>query len=155
MTNTDVLLPAECTLRRACAEDIWSIRKLVLGAKLDPTQLRWQQFWVVECESKVVACAQLRTFAQAQELGSLVVARAWRSRGLGTYLTKHLIAEAREQLYLECLGEKLQRFYARFGFTPVAWQELPSPLKFKFGISHLAKVLLRVPVFIMQYQQRR
>ena len=40
------------------------------------------------------ACGQLRYFPGAQELGSLVVAPAWRGRGLGTYLVKHLIQSA-------------------------------------------------------------
>ncbi|MBE9018123.1 GNAT family N-acetyltransferase, partial [Chroococcidiopsidales cyanobacterium LEGE 13417] len=78
-------LPSGCNLRPANAKDAWAIRKLVLSAKLDPTQLRWQQFSVVECNGRVVACGQLRAFAGAQELGSLVVASNWRGKGLGSY----------------------------------------------------------------------
>jgi amino-acid N-acetyltransferase len=147
------LLPSGCILRPACAKDIWAIRKLVLSAKLDPTQLRWSQFWLIECEGHLVACGQLRSFPGAQELGSLVVAPAWRGRALGSYLVKHLIQEATQPLYLECLGSRLARFYTRFGFVPVAWQELPQPLKWKFGVSQLAsRVLPMISVTIMQYQ---
>ncbi|MGK7874351.1 MAG: GNAT family N-acetyltransferase [Xenococcaceae cyanobacterium] len=149
--SDELSLPAGCILRRASAKDIWSIRKLVLRAKLDPTQLRWQQFWVIECDEHLVACGQLRNFSSAQELGSLVVAPAWRRRGLGTCLTKHLIQEASEPLYLECLGERLAEFYTRFGFVPISWQELPKSLKFKFGLSQLGKTLFRIPVVIMEY----
>jgi len=145
-------LPAACILRRACEQDIWSIRKLVLSAKLDPTQLRTQQFWVVECHGVLVACGQLRNFSGAQELGSLVVVPAWRGRGLGTLVTKHLIEQATQPLYLECLGKKLVHFYSCLGFVPVSWQELPQSLKFKFGLSRLAQILLKIPVGIMQYQ---
>ncbi|MEG4836680.1 GNAT family N-acetyltransferase [Microcoleus sp. B9-D4] len=144
--------PSECAIRQASAQDIKSIRKLVWSAKLDPTQLRWDQFWVIECEGKLAACGQLRKFAGAQELGSLVVAKDWRDRGLGSYLTKHLIQQATEPLYLECLGSRLASFYTRFGFTEVSVQELPQSLKFKFGLSQLAKTLFRIPVTIMQYQ---
>ncbi|WP_365670013.1 hypothetical protein [Okeania sp. SIO3I5] len=63
---TEIVLPNSCNLRPASAKDIWSIRKLVLTAKLDPTQLRWQQFWVIECEEKLVACGQLRNFENTQ-----------------------------------------------------------------------------------------
>lgn len=87
-------LPTGCVIRRATIEDRWPIRKLVLSTKLDPTQLRWQQFWVIECEGELVACGQLRHFPDAQELGSLVVAKPWRDRALGTALTQHLIQEA-------------------------------------------------------------
>ena len=162
MTEQPSILPAGCMLRKACAKDIWAIRKLVLSAKLDPTQLRWSQFWVIECMGRVVACGQLRSFAGAQELGSLVVAPAWRDRGLGSFLVKHLIQEATEPLYLECLGSRLAKFYTCFGFVAIsfagahraiAWQELPQSLKWKFGISQLAsKLLPMISVTIMQYQ---
>ncbi|MEG4347195.1 GNAT family N-acetyltransferase [Microcoleus sp. A003_D6] len=153
MTEIPVSLPQECVLRQASEQDIKSIRMLVWSAKLDPTQLRWQQFWVIECEGKLAACGQLRNFAGAQELGSLVVAKDWRDRGLGSYLTKYLIEQATEPLYLECLGKRLASFYTRFGFVEVSVQELPQSLKFKFGLSQLAKILFRIPVTIMQYRE--
>ncbi|NQE37379.1 GNAT family N-acetyltransferase [Microcoleus asticus] len=152
MNESSFSLPPQCVLRPASHRDIKSIRKLVWSAKLDPTQLRWEQFWVIECEGKLAACGQLRNFAGAQELGSLVVAKDWRDRGLGSYLTKYLIQQATEPLYLECLGKRLASFYTRFGFVEVSRQELPQSLKFKFGLSQLAKTLFKIPVTIMQYQ---
>jgi len=151
MAELSSSLPPGCVLRRACAKDIWSIRKLVLSEKLDPTQLRWQQFWLIESEGHLVACGQLRNFSGVQELSSLVVVPAWRKRGLGTFLAKHLIQEATEPVYLECLGQKLAMFYTHLGFVPVSWQDLPQSLKFKFGLTQLGK-LLKIPVVIMQYQ---
>lgn len=147
-------LPPECILRPATAKDIWAIRRLVLSAKLDPTQIRWQQFWLIECEGKIVACGQLRAFEGAQELGSLVVAKNWRARGLGSYLTKHLIGQATQPLYLECLGSGLVQFYTRLGFVPVAWKELPRSLSWKFGITQFGAKLLRfISVTIMKYRK--
>lgn len=148
MTN----LPSGCTLRPARANDTWAIRKLVLAAKLDPTQLRWQQFWVIECDGRLVACGQLRSFKQAQELGSVVVTPAWRGQGLGTCLVQHLIQQATQPLYLECLGSRLAMFYARFGFVAEDWQELPRSLKLKFSLSALAARLFGLPVSIMHYK---
>jgi amino-acid N-acetyltransferase len=92
--NLDDRLPSECIIRPATAKDIWAIGKMVFSAKLEPTQLRWEQFWLIECDAKLVACGQLRNFDGAQELGSLVVLPAWRKRGLGTYLTKKTAAQA-------------------------------------------------------------
>ncbi|HEY9634046.1 MAG TPA: GNAT family N-acetyltransferase [Coleofasciculaceae cyanobacterium] len=159
MGKSSASLPSGCVLRPAIAKDIWAIRKLVLSAKLDPTQLRWSQFWLIECEGRVVACGQLRSFSGAQELGSLVVASAWRGQGLGSYLVKHLIQEATQPLYLECLGSRLARFYTHFGFVAISpsatvvWQDLPQSLKRKFGISQLVSRLLPIiSVTIMQYQ---
>ena len=152
MNESSFSLPSECAIRPASDQDIKLIRMLVWSARLDPTQLRWQQFWVIECDGKLVACGQLRKFAGAQELGSLVVAKDWRDRGLGSYLTKYLIQQATEPLYLECLGKRLASFYTRFGFAEVSVQALPQSLKFKFGLSQLGKTLFRIPVTIMQYQ---
>lgn len=145
-------LPSGCIFRPASAQDIWQIRKLVFSEKLDPTQIRWQQFWLIECNSQIVACGQLRHFYQAQELSSLIVVPAWRKQGLGTALTQHLIQAATEPLYLECLGKKLAAFYTHRGFVPVSWQDLPKSLKPKFGLTQLARKFLKIPVIIMQYQ---
>lgn len=147
-----VSLPNEYIIRPASKQDIWSIRKLVLLAWLDPTQLRPQQFWVIEREGKIIACGQLRNFEQAQELGSLVVDSAWRDRGFGTSLAKHLIKVATQPLYLECLGQRLASFYTHLGFVPIVWQELPPSLKQKFGFSTIAAKIFRLPLTIMQYR---
>ncbi|MBC6481157.1 MAG: GNAT family N-acetyltransferase [Hormoscilla sp. GM7CHS1pb] len=152
MNDRSLSLPAGCVIRPATASDIWSMRRLVLSAKLDPTQLRWQQFWAIARDGKIIACGQLRNFPGAQELGSLVVAPKWRDRGLGTILAKHLIEQATQPLYLECLGKGLPMFYSHLGFVPISWQELPRPLKFKFALSQFAKTLLKIPVEFMQYQ---
>ena len=145
-----IRLPGGCQLRPATAPDIWAIRKLVFLAMLDPTQLRWSQFWVIEREQAIVACGQLRQFQTVQELGSLVVAPDWRGQGLGTHLTQHLIDIATQPVYLECIGDRLASFYARFGFVPVHWQDLPRPLQFKFGLSTLAQRVLHIPVHLMK-----
>ncbi|BAZ01037.1 GCN5-related N-acetyltransferase [Tolypothrix tenuis PCC 7101] len=154
MNQSNLELPSGCTLRKATSQDNWPIRFLVLSAKLDPTQLRWQQFWVIECNGKLAACGQLRNFDDTQELGSLVITPAWRDRGLGSLLTQHLITTATQPLYLECLGQRLAEFYSRFGFVAIAFEELPRSLKSKFGLSQLGKKLIRVPVVFMQYQNR-
>lgn len=144
-------LPKECILRKAKSNDASSIRWLVFKAKLDPTQLRWQQFWVIECDSNIIACGQLRNFTQAQELGSLVVTKKWRNRGLGTILTQHLIEEATQPLYLECLGDKLVNYYTKFGFITIEFQDLSPSIKSKFKISQLGKQLIRIPVTFMKH----
>jgi amino-acid N-acetyltransferase len=166
MQQRNLALPSGCTVRRARSEDNWPIRLLVLSAKLDPTQLRWQQFWVIECESaslrdaarthtlrerQLAACGQLRNFSDIQELGSLVVATAWRGRGLGSFLAQHLITTATQPLYLECIGQRLAQFYTRFGFVPIAFENLPRSLKPKFRLSELGRKLIRVPVVFMHF----
>jgi amino-acid N-acetyltransferase len=150
--ETSNFIPANCLLRPARTEDMGAIRRLVLRAWLDPSQLRWQQFWVTEHGGRIIACGQLRDYPDAQELGSLVVAPAWRGQGLGRYLTQHLIQRASKPLYLECLGSKLAEFYTTLGFVPVSWQTLPTSLKRKFGFTKVVSTLLHLPLMIMQYQ---
>lgn len=151
MLHGSAQLPDACVLRSARREDAWAIRRLVMSALLDPTQLRWQQFWVIECKGQIIACAQLRTFAEAQELGSLVVVKAWRNKGLGTLLSQHLIEQANQALYLECLGDRLASFYQRLGFVPTSWQNLPPSLQQKFGASRFVAGLLRLPLRVLHY----
>ncbi len=146
-------LPLGCSLRAATEADGPAIRSLIQAERLDPTQLRPSQFWVIEHKGVIVACGQLRRFTGAQELGSLVVAPAWRDQGLAAALIARLIATATEPLYLECQG-KLAPFYRRFGFRPVAWRSLPRGLKPKFGLSKVFATLFRQSLAIMQYHKR-
>ncbi|MEA5537364.1 GNAT family N-acetyltransferase [Crocosphaera sp. XPORK-15E] len=138
-----------CRLRQAIPQDIWAIRGLVLGAFLDPTQLRTEQFWVIELEGKIIACGQLRTFENALELGSVVVKQSYRNQGLGNYLTNHLIEQAKCPLYLECLGDSLKTFYQRFGFVEVNFQDISPSLPQKFGLTKTITQWLRLPLHIM------
>ena len=148
------------SLRPATAKDLWPIRWLVLSACLDPTQLRWQQFWVAEAGGKIIACGQLRQFAKAQELGSLVVAPRWRAQGIGRHLAQRLIEVALTKLdqnkmpplYLECLGPALKHFYETLGFVPVAFSDLPPAIQRKFKLSTRVAAVLRLPLHQMQYR---
>jgi len=144
-------LPPDCQLRSATAQDLGTLRWLILKARLDPTQLRWQQFWVIEHQHRIIACGQLRYFPDAQELGSLLVVKAWRGQGLGKLLTGYLIRQATKPLYLECVGAWRVSFYRQLGFRPVTVAELPPSLQRKFGRSRQIARLLRIPLAFMVY----
>jgi amino-acid N-acetyltransferase len=139
-------------IRPARAGEGWRIRFLILSAWLDPTGIDPSRFHVVERGGKVIACGQLRPFADALELGSLVVAPAWRGQGIGTALTQYLIERAGKPLYLECLGSRLVTFYARFGFVPVAIGELPLAIARKFRTTAAISRVLNLPLTIMHYR---
>lgn len=143
-------LPPGCVLRRADATDAKAIQQMVYAEPLDPTQLHWSQFWVIETDRRLVAIGQLRRYSGTQELGSLVVAPSWRGQGLGTLLVQHLSGQATAPLYLAC-GARLIPFYARLGFVPIPWLALPCPLKLKFGFSKLLTTLLLRHLVFMQY----
>jgi amino-acid N-acetyltransferase len=153
MSTGEGRVPAGCVLRAAREADMPSIRALVRRERLDPTQLRYRQFRVIECAGQIVACGQLRHFAGAQELGSLVVQSEWRGRHLGALLITHLIQAADAPLYLECRGE-LAALYRRYGFVPVRWRDLPRSLKPKFGLSRLFSIVVRRPTAMMRSRGR-
>ena len=144
-------LPTGAIVRTAGPGDAAAIRQMVRAARLDPTQLRWPQFLVIERDGAIIACGQLRRFRGAQELGSLVVVPSWQGRGLGGLLVRHLIARATAPLYLECQGA-LVAYYARFGFTSVSWRTIPArDLRLKFALSALFSRLFRFPHGTMHY----
>jgi amino-acid N-acetyltransferase len=150
-----MLLPTDCRLRSAQAVDIWAIRWLVLGARLDPSQLRWQQFAVVSHGNQVIACGQLRRHGPAQELGSLVVKPGWRRQGIGTALAQHLVHQADSPLYLECLGDRLAAFYAPLGFVPAPWDTMPDAITKKFRLSATIATVLPIHLYILEYRPGR
>jgi amino-acid N-acetyltransferase len=145
--------PSSYSLRPATAQDIWPIRWLVFTAGLDPTQIRWSQFWVAEAQGQIIACGQLRTFAAAQELGSLVVARRYRHQGIGRLLAQQLIQQATQPLYLECLGQKLVKFYQSLGFVKTELSQLPPALKRKFALTNRLAQTFQLPLILMKYDQ--
>ncbi|MCC5642683.1 GNAT family N-acetyltransferase [Nostoc sp. CHAB 5824] len=153
MDNThNCLLPPGYILRKAKPFDMWLIRLFIIRGRLDPSQLKWQQFWVVEHNGSLVAFGQLRNFEFAQELGSLFVLPAYRNQGLGTFIIQHLIAQSTQPLYLKCLEHQLEFFYAQRGFLPISYEKLPVSLKYKFRLSQLRKNLLKAFVLFMKYQ---
>ena len=145
-------IPCDYTLRAAAAEDQWSIRWLVLSAGLDPSQIRWSQFWLLEKEGRLVGCGQLRSFGDVQELGSLVIARPFRHQGLGSILTQHLTQQASSPLYLECLGQKLVQFYSQLDFEVTELADLPPSLQRKFTLTHNLARFLPWPLVVMKYR---
>lgn len=115
----------EARLRPARPEDQAVIRRLVRQARLNPFDLHWSRFWVVEIAGQVVGAGQIRRHRDgSRELASLVVDPAWQGRGLGTMLVQALMAQEPGPLYLVCRAE-LEGFYRRFGFRRLSRQEMP------------------------------
>jgi N-acetylglutamate synthase-like GNAT family acetyltransferase len=93
----------------------------------------WQDFWVIERERTIVACAKLRCHSRYSVLHDVYVVPQWRSRGLGSYLVQYMGQQAIRPLYLSCMPN-LVKFYNRLGFIPVAVTKLPPLLQYDLGI---------------------
>ncbi|MBD2255363.1 GNAT family N-acetyltransferase [Nostoc parmelioides] len=152
MAHSTILSP-DYTLRQAKLRDIWLIIFLIFKARLDPTQMNWQQFLVIEYHGSLVAFGQLRNYYLAQEIGGLYVSPNFRNQGLGTFLIKNLVIQGNQPLYLKCLKKELVNFYAKRSFTVVTYEDLPKSLKSKFFLSQLRKKIFNGFVVYMKYKE--
>lgn len=133
-------------IRSARRDEARLIRRLVWRARLDPTGLNWRHFVAAEDQAgQVVGIGQVRKLPGCRELGSLVVDRAHRGRGVGSAIVRYLLAAQPGEIYLNCpLGRT--SFYRQFGFRAIRWREAPLALKLKM----LLPRLLRWPVVTMR-----
>lgn len=93
----------------------------------------WENFWVIECDKTLLACAKLRSYKQYSLLHDVYVVPEWRSQGLGSYLVAHLGTQAQKPLYLTCLPS-LKQFYIRLGFMPISSKSLSPLIQYDLGI---------------------
>jgi ribosomal protein S18 acetylase RimI-like enzyme len=86
---------------------------------------------VVEVDGRAVANGQLTLQGAQAEIGSLIVASRYRSRGIGRQLLRALVTEARRQgihslvLTVSVLAPSLRAWYEREGFACLGERTLP------------------------------
>jgi amino-acid N-acetyltransferase len=104
-------------VRVARQEDQPVILRLVRRAHLNPLSLGWRHFRLaVDASGQAIGCGQVRRHGDgSRELASIVVAEAWRGRGVARAVIERLMAEAGPPLWLTCRSG-LKGLYARFGF---------------------------------------
>jgi len=138
-------------VRPARAEEQATLRRLVTEARLDPTNLHWQNFLLAEANGEVVGCVQIRPYPGLRELGSMVVRRDYRKRGVGGALMQALLAQSAPPLFLECPAYRVS-FYERFGFRVVGFREIPWVLRVKWLLGNtLVRWLTGVPIRAMRW----
>lgn len=132
-------------IRPARREEARLIRRMIWRARLDPTGLNWRRFVVAENQAgRVIGIGQVRQLPGCRELGSLVIDKAHRGRGVGTAIVRYLLAAQPGEVYLNCPLGRVS-FYERFGFRVIRWRDAPLALKIKM----LLPRLLRWPVVTM------
>ncbi len=138
-------------VRRAAAEDQATIRRLVRAERLDPTALHWSHFVVAEVDGAgVVGIGQIRPHPNCPELGSLVVLKPYRGRGIGGRIVRELLASTPPPVWLESAAHNAP-YYARFGFVEVPWQQAPLPLRLKAGLGHFLGRLVGIRLVVMRW----
>lgn len=144
-------------LRPATAADQAGIVALVWQAGINPRQLDWRRFWVVERAGQLAAIGQIKPHgADVYELASIATRPPYRGQGLATRLIDHLLARFRAEhpglpLYLMC-EPKNQGFYPRFGFAPLAVTAMPPYFRRLKRLASLAERLAgRDLLVVMRY----
>jgi N-acetylglutamate synthase-like GNAT family acetyltransferase len=128
-------------IRPATKQDFPTIRSLVSKARINPTGLGWERFWVAEAAGEVVGCGQVKPHKDgSRELASLVVHPAWRGRGLARTLIEHFLEIEEGPLYLTCRAD-LGPFYQKFGFGTVAVEEMPKYFRLVYKFINAGKLV--------------
>lgn len=111
---------------------------MVRRAKLNPTGLRWEGFVVAETGGRVVGIVQLRRHADgATELASLVIEPEARGQGIVKLLVDGCLAGEDGPVHA-VLDRRYAADYARWGFAPVAVEELPRSIARTLRIGRVA-----------------
>ena len=125
-------------LEAASIRDAWFIRALledrapsVLPLPYDTIRANIDDFAVIRCEGRVVACVWACVIDEERvELRSLAVERGWHGRNLGSVLVMWCITQGMlGRRHVVCVTDK-PRFFERFGFHRIALDSLPDkPLR--------------------------
>jgi N-acetylglutamate synthase-like GNAT family acetyltransferase len=123
---------SDMRIRPALEADAPIIHQMIRNAQLDPTSLDWHNFLVAEVDRQIVGIGQIKPYRDCQELGSLVVRREHRNRGIASALIEALEARAGRPLYLVC-QLKMEPYYLRFGYKRVPFLQVPPTIRLKLA----------------------
>ena len=113
-----------CTIRPATAADQRTITAIIRRAGINPMALHWQRFLLAEADGEIIGTVQVKPHGDStRELASLAVIPEWQGQGIGTALMQAALALETGPLYLTCRSE-IEGYYTRFGFRPLARDEL-------------------------------
>ncbi|MCL4250368.1 MAG: GNAT family N-acetyltransferase [Anaerolineae bacterium] len=139
--------PSPYSIRRAVESDQPVIRRLVRSECLNPRDVHWQNFLVVEDESRIIGIGQIRLHGTVKELGSLVVLPEYRGQGVGGALISALEMQAGYPLYLMCRNDRVS-YYQRFGYVVLSDAHIP-PAMIPRRVLWIARHLLRGQFAVM------
>ena len=120
--------------RRALAADEPAIQRLVRSERLNPHHLHFRNFVVAMAGDELIGASQIRRHRDGSlELGSVVVARAWRGQGISAALIDRLLYD--EQGAVHAITRKRHaHHYARWGFAPVSARQAPAAIRRNYRI---------------------
>jgi N-acetylglutamate synthase-like GNAT family acetyltransferase len=140
------------SLRPATKQDFRTIKTLINRARLNPTGLAWERFWLAEAAGEIIGCCQVRPHKDgSRELASLVVRDDWRGQGVARTLIEHFLVSEPGPLHLTCRTD-LGPFYEKFGFRTTEVEEMPTYFKRVYRFINAGKLVglenLRILVMV-------
>jgi N-acetylglutamate synthase-like GNAT family acetyltransferase len=109
-------------LRNANQDDFLKILNLVTQLNLDPSNLEWDRFVVVETADGIfVGCGQIKIHADgSRELASIAVDEKYRGQGIARMIITDLLSRSERPVFLICRS-RLRELYQKFGFEQAHW----------------------------------
>ncbi len=145
-------------VRPATADDQDRIVALVRSDRLKPTGLSWSNFVVAVDGAELVGAAQIRKHRDGSlELGSLVVARRRRGRGVAVRVINMLLASEPRGIFA-ITGQARTAAVARWGFHAIGPRQAPLAIRLNYYLGYfgggMISLLLRRPVNRLVILQR-
>ena len=137
-------------LRPATAADQAAINALVREGNINPLDLHWENFTVIENDAgEVVAIGQIKTHRDGSpELASIAVRADYRGQGLARRIIEHRLAGHSGDLYLTCRSS-MGTMYEKFGFREIEEPEMPKYFRRLRKVAGLIEILSREGVRLL------
>ncbi len=127
----------DATFRNARGDDVRAINELskpfvatggLIARDLDLFQTHMNDFYVMEIDRTVVACAGIRRFDTDAEIFNVAVDGRWQGFGVGRLLlaTMLLVLDAQGHSRAIIFSKTTSGWFAKLGFTPIDPASLPA-----------------------------
>ena len=117
-------------IRAATEADARAIDDLIHAAWLNPRDLDWRRFLVVDDRGAIVACAQVRTHDRgSRELASVAVVASRRGEGIGRAISEAAIAREPVRPLFLYTESRTVKYWERFRFRVVDGDEIPEDMR--------------------------
>lgn len=133
--------PETIVIRKARLEEDKAIRALVLRERMRPIDLKPENFLLAVKGDEIIGTVQMRRHPDgSRELGSLVVAPAWRRQGIAIRLVNELLKGQGQNVYA-ITARAHGAHYARWGFERVAARSVPRSIRLHHFLGSLGSIV--------------
>jgi N-acetylglutamate synthase-like GNAT family acetyltransferase/ferredoxin len=127
----------DATFRGAQSGDVFAMYELskpfvatggLIARDLELFETGVEEFYVVEIDREVVACAGIRCFTDLAEIFNVVVDGRWQSFGIGRFLLASMLIVLESEGFADAVifTKTTRDWFARYGFVPMDPAQLPA-----------------------------